>query len=73
MRYKGKFYPSELLCPEYYVWVDLESCMRDKSHMFLSLRHCSEATINCPKDPNMDIETGIEDFIKQNVQIKVKT
>ena len=27
MRYKGQYFPSYLLCPETYSWVDIEKCV----------------------------------------------
>lgn len=27
MRYKGKFFPSDLLCPETYAWTPIDQCL----------------------------------------------
>ena len=66
MRYKGDFFPSELLCPVTYNWVPLAACLPTKAeHHFLRLSQCSPATANSPIDPDMDISSipNIQHFI----------
>lgn len=43
MRYKGRFKPSELACPETYEWVDLRQCVPQ-------LEKASYARFNQDKD-----------------------
>uniref|UniRef100_A0A8D2J8Z0 Arginyl-tRNA--protein transferase 1 n=1 Tax=Varanus komodoensis TaxID=61221 RepID=A0A8D2J8Z0_VARKO len=53
MRYKGQYRPSELLCPETYVWVPIEQCLP-------SLEHSKYSRFN--QDLNADDEGNVKEL-----------
>lgn len=72
MRYKGDFFPSELLCPVTYHWVPLASCLATKAeHHFLRLAQCSPDTAALPIDPDMDISSipNVQQVIVESAMI----
>jgi len=72
MRYKGEFQPSELLCPQNYLWVPMKDCILNKSHNFLSLSSCSPTTNSIPKNPEMDFsDLDVTSFVIQNAKISL--
>lgn len=67
MKYKGEFHPSELLCPESYIWVPILDCLTNKSHNFLELAG------SLSKNPEMDLTTlDVSNFVIQNAKISLQ-
>ncbi|CAG9320876.1 unnamed protein product [Blepharisma stoltei] len=74
MKYKGEFYPSELLCPKKFVWVPIENCLEDQSHNFLELSSCCPLTSCLPKDQDMEFSNAnILSFINENAKISINS
>uniref|UniRef100_A0A8C8SFZ6 Arginyl-tRNA--protein transferase 1 n=1 Tax=Pelusios castaneus TaxID=367368 RepID=A0A8C8SFZ6_9SAUR len=58
MRYKGQYRPSDLLCPETYVWVPIEQCLPTLEHS----KYCRF---------NQDLEAVDEGCIKELGRVRV--
>ncbi|XP_073210294.1 arginyl-tRNA--protein transferase 1 isoform X7 [Lepidochelys kempii] len=58
MRYKGQYRPSDLLCPETYVWVPIEQCLPTLEHS----KYCRF---------NQDLKAVDEGCIKELGQVRV--
>lgn len=64
MRYKGEYYPSELLCSERYTWFPIESCQK-----LLDAR--AYVSFSDHLDPNAKPKENEEDFTRWLSKLQV--